>query len=467
MKRNLILVLLICWFFGLGNCFAGLSLKLAPINPEFLKWKKLKVKQLKTKDGHPLGHIPAPFVIFPKDKKINVNKKEIQVLPERFDLRDVNGVTPVRDQGYCGSCWTFATMASLESYIKYKFGYKFDFSEQDLNKNHGFSFSECEGGNAFMSTAYLARWQGPIRESDMPYPYSYTYNPVAHIQDVYFLPVNIDLIKKAVYYRGSVYIAFDYEDQYYNSSTSSYYNPNSDWANHAVAIVGWDDNFPKENFAIQPPADGAFIVKNSWGEEWGENGYFYLSYYDKTLEEATGFLEAERPVNYSKKYGYDPLGLVVALGIRGENPPNIGWMANVFETDQNARTIKAVSFYAVAPNVRYDIYIVDNVKDSPSSGNVVKHISGRIPYGIGGYFTVKVGNVYINGDKFCVVVKLINPEGWDYPIPLEIKYPGYSDAATSAPGQSFVTDNPKNGWEDLYYGLPDYFPNACIKVFAE
>jgi C1A family cysteine protease len=415
----------------------------APLNPAFVKWleaKKAGKVQLKTEDGYPLGYIPPPFK-FPKvSKSSGINLFEAQALPSKFDLRTVNGVTPVRNQGVCGSCWTFATMASLESYLKYKKSQTWDFSEQDLNQYHGFAIPECEGGHALMSTAYLTRWSGPVKEEDVPYPYvSATPGAalVKHVQKVWFLPnpKNINAIKTAVYNYGAMYIAFYWNSSYYKSTTKAYYCNSTNHANHAVAIVGWDDNFPKENFKTQPPGNGAFIVKNSWGTSWGENGYFYLSYYDKTLDEAVSFYDAQPTSNYQRIYEYDPFGLVSAIGCGSDT----AWGANIFLASSNADLIKAVGFYALVPNTQYTIYIYDNLADfrNPRSGTLKQTVSGTASKP--GYITVSVGDVKVTPNKrFSVVIKFKTPN-YNNPVPIEAKIWSYTDTASCGMKQSFAS----------------------------
>jgi len=80
-----------------------------------------------------------------------------------------------------------------------------------------------------------------------------------------------------------------YDNAYFSSATSSYYFDGSDYSNHAVAIVGWNDSYDRNNFNNVPPGDGAFIVKNSWGADWGEDGYFRIAYSEMNNDVKFGF----------------------------------------------------------------------------------------------------------------------------------------------------------------------------------
>src|SRR5664279_3270505 len=120
----------------------------------------------------------------------------------------------------------------------------------------------------------------------------------------------------------------------------SYYYDGLASANHAIAIVGWDDSFDRNSFSKVPPGDGAFIIKNSWGTGWGDRGYFYISYYDSKIGKDNAVFLAETTNNYKSIYQYDPLGWIESIGY--DNPT--GWCANVF-TSKSDETLKAVSFY--------------------------------------------------------------------------------------------------------------------------
>jgi len=475
-KRMLghVLVILIgftLWCGAPGSLWAGEMLQSAPLNPEYVKYVKDKAAekfQTVTKEGYPLGYIPPPLLL-PSleelEEKGVMLAPIVAALPSTFDLRTVGGVTAMRNQGNCGSCWAFASFGSMESYLKYKVKQTWDFSEQDLNQYHGFTPRECEGGNHFMSTAYLARWSGPVYESDMPYPYAAPGVPIKkHVQNVRFLPnrtsyTDNDLIKTAVQTYGAVYMSFQWSSANYNASTYSYYTT-STGGNHAVAIVGWDNNWPKTKFKTTPPNNGAFICRNSWGTGWGQSGYFYISYYDKSLRALAAFHNAEPVTNYSRAYEYDPLGWVSSLG----HGTTTAYFANIFKVSPNAKVLKAISFYTPVPNTTYIYYVYDNVTaGNPKSGSLVKTVTGTLTNA--GYNTLKfaVPVTLTPYKRFSVIVKLTTP-GYNYPIPIEQRYTGYSENANAFTGQSFVSHD-NITWSDITTAWNKY-TNVCLKAFG-
>ena len=480
-----------CEGYSLGYVPAPISippenggLKLAPVNPQFIKYlenRSTNFPQSQTSDGYSLGYIPPPLQIPKEVAPIGLNTVKALALPTTFDLRTVNGVTSIKDQGACGSCWAFASYGSLESFLKYKAATKEtrNFSEADVNQYHGFDSRECEGGNHFMSTAYLARWSGPLNEVDVPYPYALGPQSAPgvaiqkHIQNVWFIPNRSapgptynTTVKTAVQTYGAVFVSFQYEANYYNPTNAAYYTIKTG-GNHAVTIVGWDDNFSKTKFksGLQPPGNGAFIVRNSWGKGWGESGYFYLSYYDKSLILGTAFYNAQATTNYKRAYEYDPLGWVNSAGWGTTSAK----FANVFLASAKAANIKAVSFYTPVPNSKYQISIYKNVvAGNPVSGTMVKTISGTVARSgyntIASYAAGTAPPAVTGGKRFSVVITLTTP-GYNFPIPLEVPLEGYSSAANAYAGQSFLFAS-DNNWYDLtqYIGLER--ANVNIKAFG-
>ncbi len=445
---------------------------LAPENPEFIEYQKNKMltQNEPSLDGHRKGLILSPVNLHHLSRICPAGVST----PAYYDLRTLNKVTTVKDQGYAGSCWAFAAYAALESYLMP--GENWDFSENNLknllSNTYSEGFDSDEGGNMLMSTAYLARWSGPVAESDDSYSDLSSYSPTGlpvqkHVQDVYYLssrknPLDNQEIKNAVQNYGAIDTSIYYEDSCYSPTTHSYYFNGSSITNHEVAIVGWNDSYDGNNFSEVPPGDGAFIVKNSWGTGWGENGYFYVSYYDSNIGSEGAVYKAETPADYKYIYQYDPLGWTGMYGYSGPT----AWCANIFTAKSSNEVLKAVSFYTTDLNCSYVIYIYTNPGSKPTSqGNPVLTQKGTISNA--GYQTVHLnsGVKLKAGQRFAVVLKLTTPK-YDYPIPIEYPYQGYSSKATAHAGESFISPDGKN-WIDLTKDPDCSNTNVCIKAFTD
>ena len=162
-----------------------------------------------------------------------------------------------------------------------------------------------------------------------------------------------DDIKWAVMTYGGVATSMYWGDAYFNAATDAYYKASALTQNHGVTIVGWDDAYPAANFAGAPPGPGAFLIKNSWGAAWGDQGYFWISYHDAVLAYGLNavFYSAEDPSAYTVNYQYDPLGYVGQLGYG----TTTAWMANRFAAQENG-TLQAAGFYTLAPDASFELY---------------------------------------------------------------------------------------------------------------
>ena len=438
-----------------------------PANPAFEAWQDGRIPQAKAGE-HTLGYIPVPWQQM--QFKEEPAAKGAKAFPSSYDLRSLGDVTPVKDQGNCGSCWAHSTYGSAEGWLLKNFDQTWDLSENHLKNYHGFDTGPCDGGNDYIACAYLARGDGPVLEShDIYHPYDDRPSPGGPKQKQLKSLLRFhtsDLIKDALMTHGALSVSLYWDGSYYNSADATFYCPDSvDYgyglaANHAVTLVGWNDAKVVTGGAQpKPPAAGAWIIKNSWGTSWGQSGYFYISYYDTNavvpVGGGYGFFPMEPESSYGRIYQYDEFGCMWGAGYSNDTC----WGANVFTADASENLV-AVAFYTMGPDTSYTINIYSSFDGSEFSGPLGSK-SGSLANE--GYHTITLDTPILltAGNEFGIAVRLTTP-GTVYPMPCEGNWPGFASAGQVNPGESYFSPDGAD-WEDGYVGDPDYDSNVCIK----
>ena len=387
-------------------------------------------------------------------------------LPERYDMRDYGRVSPVRDQGRYGTCWAFASLGALETSIR---PMEDDiFSVDHMSMCNSYALDVNSGGEHTMSIAYLAAWQGPVLEKDDPYGDGMSDPNLPaekHLEEALIINGREDeTIKSAIFRYGaietSIYSALEYVDSYsmyYSSEYAAYYYDGDETPNHDVVVVGWDDHFPKENFTIQPEGDGAFICKNSWGEEFGDDGYFYVSYYDtKICRKSVVYTRVGDKDNYDKIYQTDKLGWVGQLGFSKEE----AYFSNVYQAGKG-ENLAAVSFYATDKNTEFEVYVVRNFKDVTSFKNRELVTSGSMKYA--GYYTVDFPEEIELEDheRYAVVVNIKTP-GAVHPIAIEYNADERTASFDISDGEGYISL-----YGEMWHRAESSEKcNVCLKAFT-
>lgn len=387
-------------------------------------------------------------------------------LPKRYDMRELGRVTPVRDQGLYGTCWAFASLAALETTLTPQ--ENLVFSPDHMSLCNSFSLGQNEGGEYTMAIAYMASWQGPVYESDDPYGDGKT-NPNLkarkHLEEAQILaPKDYVAIKEAIYKYGavetSIYTQMKTANSwsgYYNRERATYYYNQEATCNHDIIIVGWDDDFPKEYFTITPENDGAFICKNSWGTEFGEDGYFYVSYEDANIGTTNVvYTKLGGADNFDHIYQSDLLGWRGQLGYEKEE----AYFANVYRAGEDEE-LAAVSFYATDVDTTYQVYVVPEFEDEDSLND--RKLVAEGSFEQAGYYTVRLDDAVKLKDnqKFAVVVHIQTP-GSVHPVAIEYN-------ADSRTREFDITDG--EGYISLYGNKwmsaeKNKDCNLCLKAFT-
>lgn len=344
------------------------------------------------------------------------------LVPAYFDLREKGRVSQIRNQGTYGTCWAFAATSALESSLLPE--EKYLFSVDNMSMSNSFHANQYDGGEYTMGMAYLAAWQGPVLEKNDPYGDGVsddTLKAVKHVQEMQIIDgKDYEGIKEAVFKYGGVESSLystirSSQDSsvYYNRENSAYCYIGTEKPNHDVVIIGWDDNYPSSNFNTQLEGDGAFICQNSWGSDFGEDGIFYVSYYDTNIgTHNVVYTRVDDTDNYDHIYQSDLCGWVGNMGYDNEQI----YGANVFQAKGNEK-LSAASFYATGANTEYELYVVHDFKNEKSFANREKLASGVVKKA--GYYTVDFDEQQLKaGEKYAIVLYVKTP-GSKHPLAIE------------------------------------------------
>lgn len=422
----------------------------------------------------------APESIYNSDLPI------IQVgenIPSAYDSRDSGNVTSIKNQNPYGTCWSFSTMAALESSLLSQGIYEdVDLSEYHLvyynfkgvedplgglsNDSITYAYDMAtalaSGGNVTVAAHALANWVGAVEEDVVAYPTSSSsieelpltvesayLNDIVHLQQAWQInKSDTAAIKQAIMDYGAVTGSFYYDVNYLNNG--AYYTTEYTTSNHGVTIVGWDDNYSKSKFGTTPSADGAWLVKNSWGTWFGEGGYCWISYEDTSLQNTMCVLIGEKADNYDNNYQYDGTYMNALYSFYQATA------GNVFRVQDGdyAESLDAVAFEIGSANVNYSIQIYTDLLDesNPTTGNarLTTPVTGTATFQ--GYYTIKLPeSVLLEPNQSFSVVIDFDKGGEEFIVPVETSNTWNNIVYTSSAkaNQSLLLFDGNRSWWDV------------------
>lgn len=316
-------------------------------------------------------------------------------------------------------------------------------------------------------------------------------------------------IKEAIKNNGAVvsniYMAHDGKgtfpysnDKTYNADKKSYCTLDySAVPNHAIAIVGWDDTFSKENFKEEnrPDIDGAWIVKDAQTEKFGDKGYFYVSFKSSGIcSDAYVYTDVRKPDEFKGVYQHDEYALTGF--IKADKYGDKSILFNKYTITENNQIMDSVGFFTTKPNAEYEVYFIDkfdsyrkkleqeeleDIQDvnDKFEKDKIKILSGNMEKA--GYHTLKIPTEYVKelkkGDKIALGIYVRNNKTedpnnqWDMVVEFnDVQNPNVNHGknAVIKKDETFVLSNLMN---EPYFEIMDLNGNikeninACIKLY--
>ena len=461
-----------------------------------------------------------------QNEKINLNnvksiyENDKYHLSEKIDMR-------VEHQGITNECWAFTMLKALETNIALKNKERTlkDFSERHMDyatsrsflngtNEKGFDREVAIGGNAYVGLAYLTNGQGAVLEEDMPFENNknlidlesidkkvdtivkdyislpsilkkYVKDEKGNTKKVTYLDIEgksfssnelkeiRNVIKKSIVENGAItaITAANYLEYYNNQENviaSTAYNCNNEnlIRDHAITIVGWDDNYKKENFVegARPSTDGAYIVLNSYGKENFDKGYLYVSYEDCFIEKELYAIKAATKKDYENIYQSDFYGGFFSIGAQNIDT---GYYSNIYERESTEKEIINNVGITVTDYVDVEIYI--NPKNGLMNKENLILIGKNNVLLEPGYHRIEVDETELLGKEFAIVVKQKSRNNnFFFAVEAPIPNSGFSfvesdnNSYYSIDGNVFVNLNELN-FEEIDMQKSD----VCIKVFTK